>query len=134
MKGGKMKNMMGMMTKMMQGKAGGKGKVKGKAGKPKTGNNKFNNTWVSKDEVPEGAGRVFVRGFDFGTTDEQFEGHMKKAGKIVRVKWVTKGSAEVIFKTQQQAEKAVEKFDKTTIPGNSRFIDVILKDPWEVRD
>merc|ERR1712232_1344893 len=125
------------MGKMLQGKGGGKGKVKGKAGKPKTGNSSrgdFNNTWVSKDDVPEGAGRVFVRGFDFGTTDEQFEGYMKKAGKIVRVKWVTKGSAEVLFKTQQQAEKAVEKLDKTTIPGNSRFIDVILKDPWVIRD
>lgn len=28
-----------------------------------------------------GSGRVFVRGFDFGTTDEQLQGHMSAAGQ-----------------------------------------------------
>jgi len=78
--------------------------------------------------APAGSGRVFVRGFDFGTDDEQFEGHMKAAGVIHSVKWVTKGSAEVTYKTKASAVKAVSMLNQTTIEGNSRYIDVILKD------
>merc|ERR1712113_1141351 len=44
----------------------------------------------SGDDGPAGSGKVYVRGFDFGTTDEQFEGHMSQAGPIHQVKWVTK--------------------------------------------
>merc|ERR1719326_792181 len=107
--------MMNMMQGKGGGKGGGKGKVKRNAGKPKSGNDTHTNTWVPNDEVPEGAGRVFVRGFDFGTTDEQLEGHLKKAGKILRVKWLSPpNAAEVIFQTSQQAKKAVQTLDQTT--------------------
>ena len=72
-----------------------------------------------------GSGRVFVRGFDFGTTDEQLIAHMSTAGPMLRglkghhcptrdlvsdavrtlqqgeietVHWVSKGSAIVVYK------------------------------------
>eukprot|EP00747_Dinoflagellata_sp_TGD_P047498 gnl/TRDRNA2_/TRDRNA2_145041_c0_seq2.p1 gnl/TRDRNA2_/TRDRNA2_145041_c0~~gnl/TRDRNA2_/TRDRNA2_145041_c0_seq2.p1 ORF type:complete len:187 (-),score=33.13 gnl/TRDRNA2_/TRDRNA2_145041_c0_seq2:91-651(-) len=75
-----------------------------------------------------GSARVFVRGFDFGTTDEQFEGHMSQAGTIERVQWCTKGSAVVTFSSKAEAETAISTLNATTIPGNSRYIDVKLSD------
>merc|ERR1712151_855646 len=93
---------------------GGKGKSKGGGG--------------GKEKDPAGWGRVFIRGFDFDTTDEQFESHIGSAGKIHKIRWVTKGSAEVVFTTKGAAKKAANTLDKSTIPGNSRFIDVILKE------
>merc|ERR1711933_372513 len=82
----------------------------------------------SRDDDPPGSGRVFVRGFDFGTTDEQFEEHMGQAGEILKVFWATKGSAIVIYSTKAEAKAAVETLSQTTIEGNSRYIDVLLKD------
>eukprot|EP00929_Paragymnodinium_shiwhaense_P104491 TRINITY_DN68952_c0_g1_i1.p1 TRINITY_DN68952_c0_g1~~TRINITY_DN68952_c0_g1_i1.p1 ORF type:complete len:357 (-),score=84.01 TRINITY_DN68952_c0_g1_i1:99-1169(-) len=78
-----------------------------------------------------GGCRVFVRGFDFGTSDEEFEGHMSVAGSIVEVKWVTKGSASVTYSTPEEAQQAVDVLHNTTIEGNSRYIDVILKEDDE---
>merc|ERR550514_2435157 len=103
------------MMKMFKGKGGGKGKGKVK-GKGKRGDH--------SDEDPAGSGRVFVRGFDFGTTDEQLEKYMKKAGPIHTVHWVNKGNAVVVYKTKAAATKACSSLNQTTIPGNSRYIDV----------
>lgn len=97
------------------GKGGGRSKGKGGGGD-------------HKDEDPAGSGRVFVRGFDFGTDDAQFEAHMKTAGPIHRVHWVTKGSAVVVYKKKASAAKAASNLNQTTIEGNSRYIDVLLKD------
>lgn len=91
----------------------GKGKGKGSKG---------------RNEDPPGSGRVFVRGFDFGTTDEQLQGHMSAAGEVADMHWVTRGSAVVIFKDAESAKKATETLHKSVIPNNSRYIDVILKD------
>jgi len=105
------------------GVGGGKGfggKGGGSKGKRRGGDH--------KDEDPAGSGRVFVRGFDFGTDDEMFEGHMKAAGPIHTVHWVTKGSAVVVYKRKASAVKAASQLHQTTIDGNSRYIDVILKD------
>lgn len=74
------------------------------------------------------AGRVFVRGFDFGTTDEQLESHLSQAGKIVNIRWVSKGAAEVVYKTKAEAQAAAAQLNKSIIEGNTRFIDVLLKD------
>lgn len=79
-------------------------------------------------EVPAGGGNVYVRGFDFGTTDEQFEAHMGQAGTIVGVKWSSKGAANVFYKTKAEANTAVTLLNQTVIPGNSRYIDVLLKE------
>merc|ERR1711941_122790 len=75
------------------------------------------------DEDPAGSCRVLVLGFDFGTTDEQFEGHMKTAGPIHAVHWITKGKAVVVYKKKSSASKAKE-LDNTTIDGNERYISV----------
>jgi RNA recognition motif-containing protein len=76
---------------------------------------------------PAGSGRVFVRGFDFGTTDQQLEAHMSQAGNILEMHRVGKGEVEVIYQTSAEAEAALS-LDRSTIPGNSRFIDVIWKE------
>merc|ERR1712232_815545 len=112
------------MMKMVNSKFGGfsqgrKGVIKGKGkGKGKKRDH--------SDEDPAGSGRVFVRGFDFGTSDEELEGHMSTAGPIHTVHWVTKGSCVVVYKKKAPAVKASTKLHNTTIEGNSRYIDVLL--------
>merc|ERR1719171_507958 len=106
-----------MMMKMMGG--GGGGGTKKFGGK---GGEKRKRT-DSRDDDPAGSCRVLVNGFDFGTTDEQFEGHMKQAGPIHAVYWITKGKAVVVYKKKASAAKAAA-FDGSTIDGNSRFIAV----------
>merc|ERR1712125_106326 len=107
------------------GLSGGYGKGYGKGGrKGGKGGKKRDHS----DEDPAGAGRVFVRGFDFETSDEQLEGHMKKAGPIHTVHWVNKGNAVVVYKKKASAEKACNTLDNTTIPGNSRYINVSPRD------
>jgi RNA recognition motif-containing protein len=98
---------------MMKGM--GKGKSKGTGGKIRAPD-------------PPGSGRVFVRGFDFGTTDEQLEAHMSSVGQIVQVHWANKGSAVVVYKRKAMATKAVNELNGTVLDGNSRYIDVILKE------
>merc|ERR1712032_1110330 len=93
--------------------SGGKGKG---GGKGKVGDH--------SDEDPPGSGRVFVRGFDFGTSDEQLEGYMSQVGPIHKVHWVNKGNAVVVYKNMVSATQAVATLDNTTIPGNSRYINV----------
>merc|ERR1712232_93734 len=77
---------------------------------------------------PLGSGRVFVRGFDFGTTQEQFMAHMGSVGQIIKLHWAGKGEAEVVYKTRAAATAAVTSLDKSTIYGNRRFIDVVPKE------
>ncbi|CAE7150558.1 PAB7 [Symbiodinium pilosum] len=91
----------------------GKGKGKGKS---------------DKKEDPPGSGRVFVRGFDFGTTDEQLIAHMSTAGEIETVHWVSKGSAIVVYKEAACAANAVAMLQKSVIGSNTRYIDIVLKD------
>jgi len=70
---------------------------------------------------------VFVRGFDFGTTDEQLTAHMSSVGTIEKIEWFSRGSAEVTYNDPAAAAEAVKQFQKTVVPGNTRFIDVIAK-------
>merc|ERR1719217_1467080 len=97
------------MPMFQKSKGGGKGK--------KGGGEKKKRTDSHPDEDPAGSCRVLVLGFDFGTTDEQFEGHMKKAGPIHAVHWITKGKAVVVYKKKQSASKAAA-LNQTTIDGN----------------
>merc|ERR1719171_2764091 len=110
-----------MMMKMMGG--GGGGGTKKFGGK---GGLKRKRT-DSRDDDPPGSCRVLVLGMDFGTTDEQFEGHMKQAGPIHTVHWITKGKAVVVYKKKAAAAKAAA-LDGSTIEGNSRYITVIVGD------
>jgi RNA recognition motif-containing protein len=77
----------------------------------------------SRDGGSDGS-TVFVRGFDFGTTDEQFESHCSSVGTIVKTRWFTKGSAAVTYSTPEEAKAAIDSLNKTTIDGNTRYIDV----------
>merc|ERR1719231_1489523 len=103
------------MPTVKQSKGKGKGKKRGFGKKQRTDGH--------TDEDPAGSCRVLVLGFDFGTTDEQFEGHMKKAGPIHAVHWITKGKAVVVYKKKGAKAKAAE-LDGTTIDGNERYISV----------
>merc|ERR1712176_742762 len=116
---------MGQMMKMMLGgkfgggfSSGRKGVIKGK------GKGKGKKRGDHSDEDPAGSGRVFVRGFDFGTSDEQLEGHMSQVGAIHTVHWVNQGNAVVVYKKKASAAKACNMLDNTTIEGNSRYINV----------
>merc|ERR1711957_909647 len=110
----------GKVQKSLRPKGKGKGKGKG-AGDRKQ------RTDSHEDEDPAGSVRVYVIGFDFGTTDEQLEGHMKKAGPIHAVHWVSKGKAIVVYKNTSSLAKAMA-LNETTIPGNSRYVTVITGD------
>lgn len=70
---------------------------------------------------------VFVRGFDFGTTDDQLKAHMSSAGSVEKIDWFSKGSAEVTYHDPAAAASAIQQLQKSVIPGNTRFIDVIAK-------
>lgn len=80
----------------------------------------------SSDEDPVGSGRVFVRGFDFGTSEQQLANHMSKAGPVHAVHFQSKGNAHVVYRNKASASKAVSMLGNSTIPGNSRYIDVIM--------
>merc|ERR1711988_1288776 len=110
------------MMQMMGRKGGGKKGVVRRKGGGKGGGKKQKRT-DSRDGDPAGSCRVLVLGFDLGTTDEQFEGHMKKAGPIHTVHWITKGKAVVVYKKKAAATKAAT-LDGTTIDGNARYITV----------
>merc|ERR1712050_768529 len=94
---------------------------KGKKGK---GGGKKKRTDSHEDEDPPGSCRVLVLGFDFGTTDEQFEGHMGQAGPIHAVHWITKGKAVVVYKRKSSAAKAAA-LTESVIDGNERYITVV---------
>merc|ERR1719265_3110499 len=98
-----------------QGKGWGKGGVKQQR------------TDRHENEDPPGSCRVYVIGFDFGTTDEQFEAHMGTAGPIHAVHWVTKAKAVVVYKNKASAAKAAA-LNETVIAGNARYITVIAGD------
>merc|ERR1719215_54192 len=104
------------------------------------GNSRFIDVQLDKKSMPptagmkrsfgdssweEGSPKVFVKGFDFDTTDEQLWEHMGKVGTVTEVHWVSKGSANVVFSSASEATAAIKQLDHTTMAGNSRFIDVI---------
>eukprot|EP00928_Gymnodinium_smaydae_P089470 TRINITY_DN73427_c0_g1_i1.p1 TRINITY_DN73427_c0_g1~~TRINITY_DN73427_c0_g1_i1.p1 ORF type:complete len:160 (+),score=28.45 TRINITY_DN73427_c0_g1_i1:75-482(+) len=121
--GGRWVNQVNPLAVQMMGFLGAMGAFQGKGkGWGKGGGGR------SQKPDPPGSGRVFVRGFDFGTTDEQFNSHMGQAGKILSVQWVTRGSACVIYEDKAMAKMACQMLNNTTIPGNSRYIDVLEKE------
>merc|ERR1711979_134704 len=103
------------------------GKSGGKKGSVRKSDGEKRKRTDSRDDDPKGSVRVLVYGFDFGTTDEQFEGHMKQAGPIHAVHWVTKGKAVVVYKKRYSAAKA-KALNETVIDGNERYITVITGD------
>jgi len=72
---------------------------------------------------------VLVRGFDYGTTDGQIANYMSGAGTIANIQMCDRGSACVTYSSPEEAQAAVQVFNQTTLPGNSRYLDVSGMDP-----
>merc|ERR1712224_901580 len=65
---------------------------------------------------PVGSGRVFVRGFDFGTSEAQLMGHMSGAGgNVLAVQWEGKGEAAIIYEQAHEAQAAAAQLHQTII-------------------
>jgi len=79
--------------------------------------------------VPGGVGCVLVRGFDFGTSDDQIAVHMSTVGTVINVQKIDDGSACVKYGSSEEAQAAVQNLQQTTIAGNSRFVDIMSMDP-----
>mmetsp|Transcript_4400 Transcript_4400/g.6743 ORF Transcript_4400/g.6743 Transcript_4400/m.6743 type:complete len:199 (-) Transcript_4400:107-703(-) len=69
--------------------------------------------------------QVIVRGFDFGTTEDQIRSHFDPCGEIQEIRFLCKGggSAVIKFATEDEAAKAVD-MDRSTIDGNERYVNV----------
>jgi len=76
-----------------------------------------------------GAGSVIVRGFDYGTTDEQIVAHMTQVGPVQNIQWVDDASRSITYSTSEEAQAAAAHLQKSLIAGNRRYIDVMLMDP-----
>lgn len=70
--------------------------------------------------------KVFVRGFDFGTTESQVQAHCESCGVVESVELFGKGSAVVTYSTEDAAQSAIATLDKSKIEGNSRYVEVKL--------
>eukprot|EP00930_Biecheleria_cincta_P055158 TRINITY_DN4150_c0_g1_i1.p1 TRINITY_DN4150_c0_g1~~TRINITY_DN4150_c0_g1_i1.p1 ORF type:complete len:353 (-),score=91.60 TRINITY_DN4150_c0_g1_i1:81-1139(-) len=81
--------------------------------------------------APEKSNRVFVRGFDFGTTEEQVKAHCAAAGQVVSCEKQSNNAMILTYSTQEEAEKAAATFNQTVIEGNTRYIDVKLDEGKE---
>merc|ERR1719265_854357 len=114
--GGNMAMMMEMMQMMMANSGGSSGGGMGSS---------------SMDNSVSGSASVLVRGFDFGTTDDQIIAHMSSVGTIESVQWVDDGSACVNFSSPGEAKMAAMHLQQTKIEGNRRYLDVLLMDPQE---
>merc|ERR1719291_1164584 len=58
--------------------------------------------------------RVFVRGFDFGTTRDQVLKHMSSVGTVENVAMVGKGEASVTYGSIEDASAAVMQLHRST--------------------
>eukprot|EP00451_Oxyrrhis_marina_P046528 CAMPEP_0204449430 /NCGR_PEP_ID=MMETSP0470-20130426/99835_1 /ASSEMBLY_ACC=CAM_ASM_000385 /TAXON_ID=2969 /ORGANISM="Oxyrrhis marina" /LENGTH=282 /DNA_ID=CAMNT_0051449247 /DNA_START=64 /DNA_END=913 /DNA_ORIENTATION=+ len=67
--------------------------------------------------------QVIVRGFDFGTTEEQVWNHFDHCGEILELRFLGEGTVVVKFASEAQASKAVD-LNRSTIDGNQRYINV----------
>lgn len=67
---------------------------------------------------------VYVRGFDFTTTEEQLGQHCAQVGDVMAITFQGKGAAQVTYNTPEEALSAVENLDRSTIEGNQRYIEV----------
>merc|ERR1719343_140798 len=86
---------------------------------------------IGKGRCVGGKNSVFVRGFDFGTSEEQVRGHMSSIGNIESIQWVDDGSVCINYYSAEEAKAAIAQLQQTKIPGNNRYIDVSTLDPTE---
>lgn len=70
---------------------------------------------------------VFVRGMDHGTSTEDTLAHLSSAGVIVSSKFSKKDTNVLVtYADEESAANAVATLNGTTVPGNERYIDVIM--------
>jgi len=73
---------------------------------------------------------VFVRGYDVGTSPEEVLEYVSVVGEIKEHKFLSGDKRLfVTFTTKEDAQSAVETLHGTTIPGNERYIDVMIHEP-----
>merc|ERR1711976_891916 len=107
--GGGMQGVMQMFMKYMQKQMGGGGGMGGGMGGGfggMGGGMKGGGKGKGKQNFgpdPAGSGRVFVRGFDFGTNEQMLRKHMSQAGKILQIQWQGKGEAAIIYSSPGEA-------------------------------
>lgn len=70
---------------------------------------------------------VWVRGFDFKTPESRLRKHLATAGDLVDFWFDPRAAALARFKSIEAARNAVTKLDGTTLEGNKRYIDVLLR-------
>jgi len=70
---------------------------------------------------------MLVKGFDVGTSTEDITAHCATKGKVLGIELRGKFTALVTYGSEKAAANAVEALEKSTIPGNSRFINCMLK-------
>merc|ERR1719343_1410916 len=84
---------------------------------------------VANTQVFNNPGAVFIVGFDFGTTEEQIWTHCAGVGRVVYVEMLGRGECVVQYDSPYAAQAALAHLNRTTIAGNSRYIDVRLDVP-----
>jgi len=109
---------------MPSGKGGGGCMPCGGGGMPCGGGVQWSGDGNSGEDPP-GSGRVLVRGFDYGTSDEQVLTHMSQVGDIFNGIRINQGSAHIVYTSKVSAHNAVSQLSQTIIPGNRRYIDVL---------
>eukprot|EP00928_Gymnodinium_smaydae_P022491 TRINITY_DN1886_c1_g1_i1.p2 TRINITY_DN1886_c1_g1~~TRINITY_DN1886_c1_g1_i1.p2 ORF type:complete len:183 (+),score=50.28 TRINITY_DN1886_c1_g1_i1:96-644(+) len=67
---------------------------------------------------------IFVNGFDFDTSETAISDHFSEVGKVTGVQLIGRGAAVVRFEDTASADKAVKELNETTIPGNTRYVNV----------
>jgi len=74
--------------------------------------------------------KVFVRGFDLGTSEDELVAYLQSAGDVLGIRYQgrRKSSAVVTFGTEEEASLAVG-LNGTNIPGNERYLEVKLDNP-----
>jgi len=70
--------------------------------------------------------RVYIRGFDFDTSEARIREHIQRAGPVQNFCMMSQGSAMAVYHTSAAAKEAVRKLDRSTIAGNQRYVEVKL--------
>lgn len=75
----------------------------------------------------------FVRGMDHGTSQEEILDYLSSAGEIVSSKFGKKNTNVLVtYADKEAAAAAIATLNGTTVPGNERYIDVMLHKPQNV--
>jgi RNA recognition motif-containing protein len=71
---------------------------------------------------------VFVKGFDFGTNEDDIKKHFSSVGTIKDLYFQSKDACVVTYAKASDATRAVDELQETTMQGQSRYVLVKLDD------